>query len=83
MQPSLKDFLLRAQASTLLRSALRSARAAPSHARADLEAAVKAEFAAGRSARGAQARFLLSDGRVRLTQLREALGMSGLAPLEP
>ncbi len=55
----------------------RSPAAAARHA-AEVRAQVRAEFEASRSARDAYAaKYALSEGRVRLRQLEEMLGMQG------
>jgi hypothetical protein len=62
-------------AAALTRS--RSPTATARHA-AELHAQVRAEFEASRSARHAYAaKYALSEGRVRLRQLEEMLGMQG------
>ncbi|KAL4539191.1 hypothetical protein Ndes2526B_g02549 [Nannochloris sp. 'desiccata'] len=75
-QRSLQDFIFRGEALKLYREFIRITRSAPKQSQGELRAEVRREFDAHREVpdRHTQ-KFLLSDGRTRLKQLSEMLGM--------
>jgi len=74
----LAAFLQAAKARSLMRRALRLARGAPSHARAELEAEVRRQFEEGRVVRDkAHAKWLFSEAEAQLKQLRDLVNMRG------
>ncbi|XAR61607.1 hypothetical protein NMG60_11016073 [Bertholletia excelsa] len=74
----LQDFILRAQVLKLYRQALRTARRAPCHARAELGQMIRQEIENNRDCRDKQKiRFLISEGRGKLKGLEEMLDMQG------
>uniref|UniRef100_A0A2P2JP29 LYR motif-containing protein 2 n=1 Tax=Rhizophora mucronata TaxID=61149 RepID=A0A2P2JP29_RHIMU len=74
----LQDFILRAQVLKLYRQALRTARRAPDHARAELKQAIRKEMEINRNCNDKQTiRFLISDGLERLRTLDNMLDMQG------
>ncbi|KAI8548982.1 uncharacterized protein LOC131334499 [Rhododendron vialii] len=74
----LRDFLLRAQVLKLYRQALRIARRAPGHARADLMHMIRQEMENNRNCSDKQRiRFLISEGKGKLKGLDEMLDMQG------
>lgn len=73
----LGSFVLRARALSLFRDALRTARQAPAGARVELQREVRAAMDAGRGAQGKDAtKFLLSEGKKRLKELTDMLGLA-------
>ncbi|XP_078448237.1 LYR family of Fe/S cluster biogenesis protein [Wolffia australiana] len=76
----LRHFLLRAKVLKLYREALRAARMAPPHARAELASTIREEMECNRRLDDPQKiRFLLSEGKQRLKGLKEMLEMQGHA----
>jgi hypothetical protein len=74
---SLSYFVLRAQARKQYREALRIAMRAPREVRSDLKCAIRSETeGAGPATSAKQLRFLLSDGKQRLKQLMDVLGLA-------
>ncbi|XVF63616.1 hypothetical protein PTKIN_Ptkin09bG0100900 [Pterospermum kingtungense] len=74
----LQDFLLRARVLKLYRQALRIARRAPDHSRAELRQVIRQEMENNRDCKDKQKiRFLISEGTERLKGLTEMLGMQG------
>lgn len=74
----LRDFLLRAQVLKLYRQALRIARRAPGHARADLMHMIRQEMENNRNCSDKKRiRFLISEGKGKLKGLDEMLDMQG------
>ncbi|PSS17977.1 LYR motif-containing protein [Actinidia chinensis var. chinensis] len=74
----LQDFIVRAQVLKLYRQALRTARRAPGHARAELTQTIRQEMEINRNCSDRQRiRFLISEGREKLKGLDEMLDMQG------
>ncbi|XVE69671.1 hypothetical protein DITRI_Ditri10aG0009700 [Diplodiscus trichospermus] len=74
----LQDFLLRARVLKLYRQALRTARRAPEHSRAELKQVIRQEMESNRDCKDKQRiRFLISEGTDRLKGLTEMLDMQG------
>ncbi|KAI7836757.1 hypothetical protein COHA_009395 [Chlorella ohadii] len=75
--PDLKAFILRSEVLHLYRHLLRAAKGAQdTGARAELRGEIRRQFEAQRSRQEPEAiRFLLSDGKLKLKQLGEMLGM--------
>ncbi|KAL4186609.1 hypothetical protein AMTRI_Chr09g14940 [Amborella trichopoda] len=74
----LQAFIVRARVLKLYRSALRSARRAPAHARAELDQTMRQEIEKNRHCNDKQkVRFLISEGLQRLKELNEMLDMQG------
>lgn len=75
---SLQAFIVRARVLKLYRQALRTARRAPSHARAELRQTMRQEIEKNRHCDDKQkVRFLISEGLQKLKQLDEMLDMQG------
>ncbi|XXG59862.1 hypothetical protein AAC387_Pa04g1873 [Persea americana] len=75
---SLQAFIVRARVLKLYRQALRTARRAPCHARAELRQTMRQEIEKNRRCDDKQkVRFLLSEGLQRLKELDEMLDMQG------
>ncbi|XP_028056409.1 uncharacterized protein LOC114260466 [Camellia sinensis] len=74
----LQDFILRARVLKLYRLALRTARRAPDHSRAELTQTIRQEMENNRNCRDKQRiRFLISEGLGKLKGLDEMLDMQG------
>ncbi|XP_018808118.2 LYR motif-containing protein 2 [Juglans regia] len=74
----LQDFIIRARVLKLYRNALRTARRAPTHARAELRQTIRQEMEINRNCNDKQRiRFLISEGLERLKSLDEMLDMQG------
>ncbi|XP_052191431.1 uncharacterized protein LOC127800702 isoform X2 [Diospyros lotus] len=74
----LQDFIIRAQVLKLYRQALRTARRAPPHARAELTQIIRQEMEQNRDCCDRQRiRFLLGEGTGKLKGLDEMLDMQG------
>ncbi|KAL7207393.1 hypothetical protein ACSBR1_029366 [Camellia fascicularis] len=74
----LQDFILRARVLKLYRLALRTARRAPGHTRAELARTIRQEMENNRNCRDKQRiRFLISEGLGKLKGLDEMLDMQG------
>lgn len=72
MSDSLRGFILRGEALKLYRSFLRTAQQAPPSARGEVRQQIRLGFEAHRSQTEEYARkYLLSDGRAQLKQLRD------------
>ncbi|XP_057974298.1 uncharacterized protein LOC131162132 [Malania oleifera] len=78
LSSDLQDFILRARVLKLYRQALRTARRAPGHARAELRQTIRQEMENNRGSKDRQRiRFLISEGLERLKGLKEMLDMQG------
>ncbi|PRW50970.1 LYR family of Fe S cluster biogenesis [Chlorella sorokiniana] len=75
--PDLKAFILRSEVLHLYRQLLRAAKGAQNAgSRAELRGEIRRQFDAQRGRQEPEAiRFLLSDGKLKLKQLGEMLGM--------
>ncbi|KAH7523466.1 uncharacterized protein LOC107422781 [Ziziphus jujuba] len=74
----LQDFIIRARVLKLYRQALRTARRAPPHARAELRQTIRQEIENNRNCNDRQrVRFLISEGLQRLKGLNEMFDMQG------
>ena len=78
----LKQFMWRQQVRQLYRSAMKTARLAPEHARADLRASIRAEFDAEELVDERRQKYLAVTGRERVHELRQMLGFELLGSLE-
>ena len=75
--PNLQRFIQRSKALKLYREALRLSCSAPANSRATLKEHVRHEFKAARAETDVtQINFLLSQGRQRLSDLRQMLSLS-------
>ncbi|KAE8057306.1 hypothetical protein FH972_014007 [Carpinus fangiana] len=74
----LQGFILRARVLKLYRQAIRTARRAPAHAKAELRQTIRQEIENNRNCNDKQKmRFLISEGLERLKGLDEMLDMQG------
>ncbi|XP_038718182.1 uncharacterized protein LOC120011189 [Tripterygium wilfordii] len=74
----LQDFILRGRVLKLYRLALRTARRAPVHSRADLKQTIRVEMENNKNCKDKQRiRYLISEGMERIKRLDHMLDMQG------